>query len=82
MDLKKLIDEIAQVASTAAIVLPGAGIVGGAARIGSKLIEVIEDLHPHAPDAESAGKLETAHDQLTAIVTRKSGDLSNRLRGH
>lgn len=81
MDLKKLIEAVAQAADIASTVLPGAAIAGGAVRIGGKLLEVIEDLHPHAPDAASKAELEAAHDKLVAIVTRKSGDLSARLRG-
>jgi hypothetical protein len=81
MDLRDLINDIAKVADTAATVLPQAAIAGGAARIGGKILDIIEDLHQHAPSTEDAATLEAAHDKLVQATTVKSGDLSRRLRG-
>lgn len=80
-DLKKLITEFANVADLAATVLPAAGIAGGVARIGQQIIGIIDDLKPHAPDAESKAQLEAAHDKLMAAVTKKAEDTSAKLRG-
>ncbi len=80
-DLKQLIDEVARVADTAALVLPGAAIAGGAARIGGQLLSIIDDLGHHAPDPESYAKLEEAYKTLMATTVAKSGAISQRLRG-
>lgn len=80
-DLKELINDLATLADTAATVLPQASIAGGAARIGSKIIEIIDDLKHHAPDVQSADTLDEAHAKLMAAVTTKASDLSKRLRG-
>ena len=80
-DLKDLINKIATAAEAAATVLPAAGIAGGVARIGTKLLDIVEDLHHHAPDNESKEQLEAAHDALVEAVSTKSSDLSRRLRG-
>jgi hypothetical protein len=53
MDLKTLIDDVAKVADTASLVLPQASIAGGTARIGSKIISIIDDLKNHAVDVSS-----------------------------
>ena len=80
-DLKKLMEDAATLADTAAAVLPGANIAGGAARIGSQILSVVEDLHKHAPDEESGKLLEDAHKTLMLSIETKSRDLSRRLRG-
>lgn len=78
-DLKTFIDEFARVADLAATVLPAAGIAAGTARIGSKLVEIIDDLKPHAT-GESATALQAAHDAIVAAVVSKAEDTSARLR--
>ena len=80
-DLKTLINKLAEVADLAATVLPQASLAGGAMRIGSKLIDIVDDLKHHAPDAETSDQLEEAHKKLTAMVTAKSQATSDRLRG-
>lgn len=80
-DLKSLIDDLTKLADTAATVLPQASIAGGAMRIGSKIIDIIDDLKPHAPDGEAVDALDDAHDKLMTAVSKKSGDVSRRLRG-
>lgn len=80
-DLKQMIDELATLAETASVVLPQAAIAGGAARIGSKILSIVDDLKPHAPTLSSAQQLQDAEEKLMAALSSKSAATSSRLRG-
>lgn len=78
MDLNKLIAEVVQVAKTAALVIPQAGLAEEGVAIGGKIIDLVNSLKPHA---ESAADLDAARKQLENTVGAKAAATSAGLRG-
>lgn len=80
MDIRALIDEVVKVADMASAILPGAGLVGGAAKIGGQIIDIIDSLQEHADPAQQA-EMQAASKTLSDAVKAKAADTSARLRG-
>lgn len=80
MDMKKLIAGIVQVADMAAVVLPQAKLVGGAAQMGGKILDVIDGLKDQG-DSDDQAAMQEARAKLATAVKAKAAATSDRLRG-
>ncbi len=80
MDMKALIAGIVKVADMASVVLPQAKIVGGAANMGGKILDIIDGLKDQAEPAQQA-EMQAARDKLATAVKAKAAATSARLRG-
>ena len=80
MDMKALIAGIVKVADMASVVLPQAKIVGGAASMGGKIIDIIDGLKDKADPADQAA-MQEARAKLATAVKAKAAATSARLRG-
>lgn len=80
MNFEMLLADIARLANTASAVIPGAGLVGSAAGIGSKIIDLIDTVTAHAPP-QSQAQLKEARDRLSTIVKAHARATSTDLRG-
>lgn len=80
MDVRSLVDSLIQLAHVASAVIPGAGLVEEGAKIGEKIIDVIDELKTHA-DPTQQPALQEARDKLADAVRTKAAATSARLRG-
>jgi len=80
MDMKALIAGIVQVADMASVVLPQAKIVGGAANMGGKILDIIDGLRGQG-SLEDQAALQEARAKLATAVKAKAATTSARLRG-
>ena len=78
MDLNKLIAEVVQVAKTASLVLPQAGLAEEGIAIGGRIIDLVNSLKSHA---ESPAELDAARHELENTVGAKAAATSAGLRG-
>ena len=80
MDMKALIAGIVKVADMASVVLPQAKIVGGAANMGGKILDIIDGLRGQG-SLEDQAALQEARAKLATAVKAKASATSARLRG-
>ena len=80
MDIRELLAAATKLADVAATVLPQAKLVGGAAQIGTKIIDVIDGLKEHADPSQQA-EMQAARAKLAEAVKAKAKATSARLRG-
>ncbi len=80
MDMKALIAGIVKVADMASVVLPQAKIVGGAANMGGKILDIIDGLRGQGT-LEDQAELQAARTKLATAVKAKAAATSARLRG-
>lgn len=80
MDLRDMLATVTKLANIAAVVLPQAKIVGGAAQMGGKILDIIDGLQEHADPAQQA-EMQAARKKLSDAVKAKAAETSARLRG-
>lgn len=80
MNFEMLLADVVKLANTASAVIPGAGLVGTAAGVGGKILELIDDLSTQAPP-QSQTVLKETRDRLAAVVKAHARATSDDLRG-
>ncbi len=80
MDMKAMLETVTKLANIASVVLPGAKVVGGAANMGGKILDIIDGLKTQGDPAEQAD-MQLARDKLATAVKAKAKATSARLRG-
>lgn len=80
MDIRDMLATVTKLANIASVVLPQAKMVGGAAQMGGKILDIIDGLKDHADPAEQA-ELQEARAKLATAVKAKAAATSARLRG-
>lgn len=81
MDWKKLADEVAAVAKTAAAFIPQAATVEAGIAIGQRLIGVIDTISHHAPAGATQDELRASRKVLADAVTAKANATADGLEG-
>lgn len=80
MTIKDMLATVTKLANIASVVLPQAKIVGGAADLGGKILDIIDGLKDQGDPAEQAD-MQLARDKLATAVKAKAKATSARLRG-
>ena len=80
MDIRDLLATVTKLANVAAVVIPQAKLVGGAANLGTKVLDIIDDLKDQGDPADQAA-MQAARKTLSDAVRAKAAATSARLRG-
>lgn len=81
MNAREIVDKVIELANLAANVIPSAALIGKGAEIGSKVIDIIDDLGEDiAPDQQAAAQAARAN--LALAVKAKAARVSDKLRGN
>lgn len=80
MTIKDMLETVTKLANIASTVLPQAKVVGGAATMGGKILDIIDGLKDQAEPAQQA-EMQAARDKLATAVKAKASATSARLRG-
>jgi len=78
VNFRTLVDQAVAFAHAVGELLPP---VEGGADIADKVLDVLDSLKDHAPEAASREQLEAAHAALLKRISDKGHALSDRLRG-
>lgn len=79
-NIRGLLETVTKLANMASVVLPQAKLVGSAAQIGGKIIDIIDDLSANAEPDQQA-EMQAARKKLSDAVKAKAASTSARLRG-
>jgi hypothetical protein len=79
-NFQTLVDDVEKLASKAAEILPGAGLVDDGLKIGQSIISLIDSLKSSGKAAD-VSDLDTARHTLQATIGPEADELSKELRG-
>ena len=79
-DFRAIVDQVESLAHLAANFIPGAGMVEGAAKIGGKVLDLVDAVSEHAEPSDQP-RLQAARKELAAKVTAHAKATSDDLRG-
>lgn len=80
MNLENLLADVTKLAYTVSAIIPQAGLVEGAAKIGTKVLEIIDDVSKVAP-IDNQQQMQQARAELAAKVKTHAASTSSDLRG-
>lgn len=80
MDFRNIVSTVETLAHSVSAFIPGASAVEGAAKIGGKVLDVIDAVSAHADPADQP-RLQAARSELAEKVKAHAKSTSDRLRG-